>query len=131
MNVFANKMNFAKQAKFPYLQAFKDKFSITKETIFAYQNTIFTNYDLPDDLLAHELKHCERQNKFGAEAWIKQYLKYPRFRLSEEIIAFKSQLSSITDRNTRNEVRIKAVRSLASALYGNIVSEKEALIRLK
>jgi len=119
------------QSEFPYLQEFRNKFDITDETIFAYGEEIFTNFNLPDDLLAHELKHCERQNKIGKDKWIKNYLERDSFRLNEELIAFSAQLNSIKDRNERNEVRIKAARSLSGKLYGEIITYAEALNKLR
>ena len=116
---------------FPYLEEFKVKFPITDETVFAYKNVFYSNHDISYDLLAHELKHCERQNKIGADKWIKNYLERDSFRLNEELIAFSAQLNSIKDRNERNEIRIKAAQSLSGKLYGEIITYAEAFNKLR
>jgi hypothetical protein len=123
-------MNYREQSEFPFLQTFKDKFAITPETIFAFDGTIYTDFNLPNDLLAHEETHLRRQ-KDNPEEWIKNYLADDSFRLNEEILAFIAQIKSIKDREMRNTVLIKAARSLASELYGGIISEEEALAKIK
>ena len=45
------------QADFPKLEEFKKAFNITEKTIFAYDNVIYCNYDLTDDLIVHETTH--------------------------------------------------------------------------
>ncbi len=123
-------IKYLKQADFPYLNDFLKKFRIDNQTVFAYDNTIFANHNLPPDIEIHELKHLERQNKIGADKWIKNYLERDSFRLSEELIAYQAQLQSIKDREFRNIVRLEAARNLSSELYGNLMEYSEALKKL-
>ena len=136
------------QKEFPYLQEFS-KFPIDENTVFCLRraayadevyfngsgndtiviDTIYADKELPPDIEVHELKHLERQGN-NSDEWIKKYLADNKFRLDEEILAFKSQLNSIKDRNERNEVRIKAAESLSGKLYGEIITYAEALKKL-
>jgi len=115
-----------KQSEFPYIKDFKDRFPITENTAFVYNGKIYHNIELPDDILIHEEAHIKRQNKIGADLWIKRYLTDDKFRLEEEVYAYKVQINSIKDRNDRNLCRLECVKNLSSTLYGNLVSSLEA-----
>jgi len=127
------------QKEFPYLQEFS-KFPIDENTVFCLRrvayadevyfiDTIYADKELPQDILEHEKTHLKRMGN-NPDEWIKKYLADNKFRLDEEILAFKSQLNSIKDRNERNEVRIKAAQSLSGKLYGEIITYAEALKKL-
>jgi hypothetical protein len=119
--------NFKPQNEFPLIMEYKKVFKITDQTIFAYNDTIFCNYELPDYLLVHEQTHLEQQETLGLENWLNGYLKDPQFRLDMEIEAFTEQLKYIKDRNQRNKIRIESAKSLSSSLYGNIINYEDAL----
>lgn len=114
--------------KFPFLDNFKKIFPITERTVFAWKGVIYTNYDLPPDILIHEQKHLERQT-FPYE-WIENYFKYPEFRLQEELIAYKAQIDYWTNREAQNHCRIEAATNLSSPLYGGLISYEDAFKRL-
>lgn len=122
---------YKKQSDFPFLEEYKKHFKVTGETIFAYNGKIYTNEKLlPPDILMHELIHLKRQNKIGADKWVKRYLEDDQFRLNEEVIAYKAQLDFYKDRNEKNLCRLKCVRAL-SENYGNIIEPLEAFKLLK
>lgn len=114
------------QSEFPLLNRYKEKFPITNNTIFAYDNVIYCNYELPHDLVVHEMTHHKQQEKYGLDNWVEQYLNDNFFRLKMEVEAYRKQLDSIKDRNFRSKVRQESVSHLASDLYGNIVTVEEA-----
>jgi DNA-binding Xre family transcriptional regulator len=114
------------QVEFPLIKEYAQYFDITPRTIFAWNNAIYTNYALPNDLLIHERTHLEQQEREGLEHWVKNYLNNPEYRLKQEIEAYKHQLSMIKDREYRNKIRLESIETLCSSLYGNIISKDEA-----
>ena len=119
-----------KQSNFPLLDKYKDKFPVTKNTIFAHKNTIYTNYNLPAHLIIHEATHLKQQNKIEVDQWHEWYLNDDRFRLEVEIEAYQEQINSVKDRNDRAKLRLECVNNLSSPLYGSIISKEEALKKL-
>jgi hypothetical protein len=43
-----------------------------------------------------------------------------------EVAAYKNQLASVKDRNSRNLLKIQCAQDLSSALYGNVLPYSEA-----
>lgn len=119
------------QKEFPLLKEYAKVFPITPLTVFAFVDTIYTNFALSKDLLIHEQTHLKRQNKIGCDIWIEKYLTDKKFRLDEEVIAYRNQIYSIKDREKRNNVRIQCVKVLNSELYGLIINKGEAFKLLK
>ncbi|MBU0598792.1 hypothetical protein KKF61_07470 [Patescibacteria group bacterium] len=124
------------QSEFPYLDDYKKVFPTTDDTIFVFYDTIYTNKDLTDyyDVLAHELKHLQRQGKIGAAKWIKQYIENSKFRLEEELIAYRHQLKVVKqtgDRQELSHIYIECCQNISSDLYGNMITYPEALKKLK
>lgn len=119
------------QAEFPLLEEYKKHFDITKKTIFALDEDIYTDYPLTSDLLVHELVHIRQQKEVGVKEWVYDFLYTPSKRLEYELEAYREQLASIKDRNHRNDIRRISAQQLSSALYGNIISYGEAFNLLK
>ena len=119
------------QKEFPLLERYKEKFNVTHNTIFAYDNVIYSNNELPHDLVIHEMTHHKQQEKYGLDNWVEQYLNDNLFRLKMEVEAYRKQLDSIKDRNFRSKIRQESISHLASDLYGNIVTVEEAKNLLK
>lgn len=115
------------QADFPKLEEFKKAFKITEKTIFAYDGVIYCNYDLTDDLIVHETTHHKQQERDGLDYWTEHYLNDPQYRLSQEIEAYKAQIQSIKDKNHQTKIKLQSAKTLASDLYGNLVTYQEAL----
>jgi len=124
-------MQIKKQAEFPLRERYSEVFKITDGTIFAYDNCIYTNKDLPNDLLIHEMTHLEQQKRDGLEHWVENYLKDPEYRFLQEKDAYLKQLASIKDRNWRTKIRIESAKNLSSSLYGNMCTYEEAYQTLK
>ena len=124
-------MNFKKQASFPFLEEFKI-FPINEDTIFVYKDTIYGNSkELPPDILVHEEYHNNRQKKYGPEKWIKKYLNDDKFRLSEEISAYRVQIKSIKIKEFQEECLKECASNLSGPLYGEIINYKKAFNLLK
>lgn len=103
-----------------------------KNVLYAYGDTIFNpgGGSLSDDLIAHEGVHRRQQEEFGSpDGWWDRYLADVDFRLSQEVEAYKTQLAYAGEnynRERRRQLRKFVVGSLASKMYGNIVTRKEA-----
>lgn len=116
--------------KFRRLKEFSKYFKITKDTVIAYDNTIYSNKDLPEDIIIHEMCHLRQQKEYGLQNFTKQYLNNKEFRLKVEGEAYKIQLESIKHKGLREAVRKDSINGLVSGLYGKI-SLQEAKQLLK
>lgn len=121
-------VKFKKQKHFPYLQEFKQNFPITENTIFVFDDTIYADSPLPDDIIIHEIAHLKSQQKIGAKKWIQNYILDEEFRLEEELIAYKAQLKAVKELGDRQEyaqILIECSRNISSNLYGNLITKQE------
>lgn len=118
-------IKFRPQNEFPLLEEFKKKFPIDNNTIFALGDTIYSNNNLPDHLIAHELKHLEQQAEYGIKEWFYDYLEDPKFRLEQEVAAYRIQLKTITSRDARCLQRQLCIRDLSGPLYGNLLTREQ------
>lgn len=108
------------------MEEYKEQFEITDKTIFALGADIYTDYPLTPDLYIHELVHLKQQEEVGVKEWVYDFLYVPEKRLEYEIEAYRTQLSSIKDRNHRAKVLFDSSKQLSSSLYGNIISYADA-----
>lgn len=89
--------------------------------LFSYGPDIYnpSGVVIPDWLLAHEKKHCERQ--LDPEAWWDRYLTDDDFRYNEELIAhreeYRVQVSKVRDRNARARLAMRTAKRLVAPLY--------------
>jgi len=111
--------------KFRRLKEFSKFFKINKDTVIAYDNTIYSNHELYPDVLEHEKVHLKQQKKYGLDTFTKKYLNDKKFRIECEKEAYIRQLESIEDKDLREAVRKDCIIGLTSGLYGKI-TEREA-----
>lgn len=108
-----------------------------KGIVYTYGGAIFNPDDCPIDepLGLHEATHSLQQDKFGSgsrgpERWWKQYLKDPKFRLEQELEAYRNQYRRYCelnlDRNRRARFLNRIALDLASPQYGSVISLAEA-----
>lgn len=95
-----------------------------EDVIFAYGDAIYnpSGHKLPDELIAHEMAHCERQNEIGVDVWWDLYLTNSAFRYDEEYIAHLAELKHLISRAVKTsrgrEAAIDHVaRKLSAPLY--------------
>jgi len=81
-------------------------------------------------VLLHEKVHLERQKRKGIILWIILYIISPKFRLNEELLAFKEQIKYLKKLNLTLDLELRAKR-LSSWLYLWCISYKKALLELK
>lgn len=63
----------------------------TKSLAFAFYPTIYVRegYENEQWLIEHELHHLRRQKKMGKYKWLYKWLTSKKFRLQEEVAAYK------------------------------------------
>lgn len=104
----------------------------TFNPIFAYGDIIYnpTGTSIPEDIIIHEQVHQGQQaNVGGPKKWWEFYLESPAFRLEQEVEAYREQYKWICQNYSRHARRAylqKLAKDLSSALYGNLISKKEA-----
>lgn len=106
----------------------------TSGIIFAWGNTIYNpnNVPLSEALCAHEYIHGSRQtsDENAIIKWWRTYLEDPEFRINEEILGHKAELSveltNILDRNQRNKIVNLIAQRLSGPVYGNVITLKRA-----
>lgn len=124
----------------PNFKAINEAFNVRgKPVIFAYGNTIYNprRIQIGPWLVAHERVHMERQAAIagGPEAWWREYIADPVFRLEEELPAHRAEFQFLragmaVDRRDA-ETAIPAAlhfiaERLASPLYGSLIGIDEA-----
>jgi hypothetical protein len=110
-----------------------------RKPVFAWWDVIFNPHgiEIGPELMAHEALHADRQKRWpgGAEAWWQQYIADPRFRLMEELLAhvaeYRAYLETNGDtRQVRRVVLARLATRIASPLYGNLISVRDAKIAI-
>ncbi len=118
----------------------KKKFGVNwdNELVITYGKVIHSkNAHLLPDVVAHELTHVKQQEEMGDENWWIKYLEDPKFRLEQEVEAYKWQVRFLrdhTESTTRDFRRWrinKMAEDLASSQYGYLVTYKLALELIK
>jgi hypothetical protein len=107
-----------------------------ERTAFAFGNTIYSKYQLPDHLIVHESVHLEQQRHsiIGAWLWLGLYLLSKRFRYRMELQAYRKQWQFFKTHYTfrcHNNFIGKIAGDLSGKLYGNIVTYEEAVRAIK
>lgn len=114
-------------------------FQLREGVVFTYGDTLYNPeaIQIPRDLMIHEETHAKQQeyNETVAKIWWMKYIEDPEFRLSQELEAYRAQYkyicSIIKDRNARDRNLRTIAKILASPMYGSIISESEALKKLR
>lgn len=116
----------------PNIQAIRLAFGAAaiKHAVYTYGPTIFVpNGRAPEPhLIAHEEVHVLQQGADPA-AWWQRYLIDPDFRREQELEAYQAQYAFIAetcDRKTRRFALRHLCKDFASAMYGCVVTPKEA-----
>lgn len=117
----------------PNITEIRARFNPPAGTVFAYGDTIYAPHakgKLPADLVAHESVHFAQQRKAGGpEAWWHRYMTDPRFRLEQEVEAYRVQYAGYIvglPRARRRELLAHIARSLSSGMYGSLVTKEQA-----
>jgi hypothetical protein len=99
--------------------------------LFTYGDTCYCK-DISADLIAHEETHTKQQTAKGMtpKKWWAKYFKDPKFRLDQELEAYKNQWKfiqkHINDRENKARLLHHIGLSLSGKIYGNIITYTEA-----
>lgn len=117
----------------PNFKAIEKKFGpLSDSVIFTYGGAIYapTVGEIASHLIVHEEVHSKQQGD-DPKGWWKRYLKDDKFRLEQEVEAYKAQYlffkRTIKDRNRQTRFLYKIAADLASPMYGSIVPHREAM----
>jgi len=106
------------------------------DVVVTVGNKIHTKYALTADLLEHELVHVKQQTAYegGSDAWWQRYLVDEKFRLSQEIEAYRVQYNFLRGTmKDRNKLAVQAHRiaaTLSGPMYGNCISFAAAKLQV-
>jgi len=108
-----------------YIPAVKKNHNI----VFTYGNTIYSpaGIEISRDLMAHEEAHIARQS--NPKEWWDKYLLDVRFRLKEELIAYRTQYQyalKYYNREARRQLLSHIASDLSSAMYGSLITKQQA-----
>lgn len=119
----------------PNIEAIRKVLTPAPTAIFAYGDTIYNPSGgvLSAELRAHEEVH-QRQQAGDPDAWWEKFLTDGEFRLAQELEAHRREYqhfcARVKDRNTRSRYLHSVATRLASPMYGNIISFREASRRI-
>jgi len=103
-------------------------------TTFTVGNTIYCKGNISPDLLEHEKVHIKQQGSNWKEWWEK-YFTNEKFRLDQELEAYKTQYrwikTNIKDRNLQSKYLMFFSSCLSGKMYGNILSMTDAIKFIK
>ena len=103
-------------------------------TFWTYGDTIYNpgGLELPDHIIAHEEVHETQQTTYdgGKDAWWREYLANPRFRMEQEAEAYGAQYKfyceRVKDRNQRARFLMTISSSFAGPLYQLALHQQQA-----
>lgn len=121
----------------PNYEQIKSAFDVEgKSVIYTYGDTIYNplNGNVPDHLEVHEETHSVQQGG-KPDKWWENYINDEKFRLSQEIEAYRNQYNfycrNNPDRNKRFDFLYIIAKDLSSEIYGNIISRGAAIRAIK
>lgn len=112
------------------------KFPDTQPLAFAWGDKVYVvnNFPMTPDVKVHEETHL-RQQKGDPATWWSKYLTDPKFRVDQEIEAYRNQYqyicASVADKNKRYKHLHNIATILSSPLYGKEISYTDAIFHLK
>ena len=121
----------------PNIGAIKAVFPLPKGVIFTYGNVIYNPYGgkLGPSLLAHEAVHEAQQEEYGIDEWWQRYLVDAEWRLGQEVMAhrveWKTFCNYVFGKAKRDKFLFEIASHLASPMYGNLMTIKEAVELIK
>lgn len=114
-----------------YILMFKFPMILDDTTTMVWGNTMYRvagSDNLSNHFLAHEETHIRQQrNKLFGLIWWTRYVFSKRFRLNQELEAYREQYKVSGDPTILHKI----AQDLSGNLYGNIISYKEAIKQIK
>lgn len=106
--------------------------SSIKGIVFTYGEDLYVpegkSVILDKPLIRHEMTHTMQQQAMGIEAWWKRYLVDPKFRLEQELEAYRVQYKALASLPPKHQIGYlnHISQALAGDMYGNILSVEQA-----
>lgn len=102
-----------------------------KSVVFTYDGVLYdpSGGEIAPDLMVHEEVHARLQKVIGTVRWWERYLENDKFRLMQEIFAYRAQYQYAQDnynRNDRRRLLQHISKDLSSDLYGKLITKEEA-----
>lgn len=100
--------------------------------VFTYGDACYVqptgNPTLSLDLEAHEETHVQQQAEIGADVWWQRYLSDKKFRLEQELEAYKVQYVVLQQfpRAVRRKRLAAISKDLGGKMYGGIITSEQA-----
>lgn len=95
-----------------------------------YGDTVYSKYPLHKMVMVHEQVHIDQQSIIGRDIWWKKYLTDAAFRIEQEKPAYTAQAEfireNVRDRNQAFKLLHKLALDLSGAMYGKMISFREA-----
>jgi uncharacterized protein YqgQ len=115
------------------VKRFDLKESDVDHIVFTYGDTIYTDSEMSVGLIAHELTHVFQQTIMGKEIWWHKYLTNDKFRMEQELSAYRQQYAIMAMKNKGDaDMALQSMaRDLSSKIYGNFISYEKALTTLQ
>lgn len=102
--------------------------------VIAYYPNIYCINDLSErpDIIVHEQTHLVQQDLYGVEKWWERYLTDPKFRLEQEVPAYRNQIAYMRKNynGNRNKRLIQCFCRDMVALYGDMISSEAEAYKL-
>lgn len=91
-----------------------------EKNVFTWGTRIYTKYALSEPLFSHEKTHCKQQqfSYFWGMVWWVWYVLDERFRLEQELEAYREQYRKFCEQYADREQRTRYARELSEALSG-------------
>lgn len=109
-------------------QKFGPRADWDRGTIFTYGDTVHCKYEIPDHIKVHEQVHVRQQLAMGKDKWWDRYFEDPKFRLTQEIEAYKAQIEfarETMNREARRSLKEKILDDMVHT-YGGMCTKAEA-----
>jgi hypothetical protein len=120
----------------PNIDQIREQFPLSGTEIFAWDGIIYSpgNGEITIPLIEHEKIHFKQQNG-DPESWWEKYLVDPVFRMEQELEAHRAEYRAFCklhkNRNRRSRYLFNIAMRLASPLYGNLLTHKDAMKKIK
>lgn len=109
-----------------------------ENVLFVWGGTIYSKYPVPAHLQIHEETHIKQQrhSKIFGIYWLIRYVFSPKFRLQQEIEAYKNQYRFVKNylsisKEEKHRMLMRFSGYLSSELYGNLISIDKAIEKIK
>jgi hypothetical protein len=128
-----SKMKFSNEIP-PVYDRLRARFGVDWDSglIITYGDSVYSKRPVAPDFVVHESVHVRQQRDIGGpDIWYDRYIKDDKFRLSQELEAYRAQIKwirdNVRDRNESFRMQRNIAMLLSSDMYGNLVTRSEAM----